>query len=293
MKKIYKLLGLLLLTSSSLLAQQESMITFYKDHLNLVNPAFNSVDGNTYISSSIRNQWSGIKDAPETQALSFMTPLGKNLSLGISYVHDRVFIEQQSFVAVDFSYRVRLNTELELFMGIKAGGNNYSVNSNTLETYNIAMDPALASISSFNPNIGAGFYLKHDKYFISLSSPRLLNTERGKNEDGYATVTTDRMHIYVSSGYTFQINEELAITPSFMTRYVNGSPFSTDINAMASFYNVFDVGATYRTDQSAVGLAKFTLNKRLIMGLAYEYSLRSELFNSAKGTTELFLQFKL
>jgi hypothetical protein len=78
-----------------------------------------------------------------------------------------------------------------------------------------------------------------------------------------------------------------------MTCYVNGVAFSTYFNAMAFFYNVFDVGAIYLTDQSAVGLVKFTLNKRLVMGLAYEYSLKSQLFNTAKGTTELFLQFKL
>jgi len=46
MKKTILLLGLLLATSSSLLAQQESMITFYKDHLNLVNPAFVGVNDN-------------------------------------------------------------------------------------------------------------------------------------------------------------------------------------------------------------------------------------------------------
>lgn len=293
MKNILFILGLLLFTSNSLFAQQESLISFYKDHLNLVNPAFNSVDGNTYITSSIRKQWVGIQDAPETQAVSFMTPLGKNVTMGFSFVHDKVFVEKQGFVAIDFSYQVKLNEKLDLFMGIKAGGNNYAVNTEGLQTYNLITDPSLEPISRFNPNIGVGFYLKHQKYFVSLSSPKLLNTERAKNEDGYATVATDRVHMYLSGGYTFKLNEELDVTPSVMTRYVNGAPFSTDFTTMASFNKVFEMGATYRTDKLLAGLMQVTLSKRLIVGMAYEYSLRSDLVNRAKGTTELLLRFEL
>ena len=62
MKKSIILLGLLLLTSSNLLAQQESLITFYKNHLNLVNPAFVGVENETSIQSTIRQQWTGISN---------------------------------------------------------------------------------------------------------------------------------------------------------------------------------------------------------------------------------------
>ena len=206
MKKTIILLGLLLISSSSLLAQQESMITFYKDHLNLVNPAFVGTENGTIFQSTIRQQWTGIKDAPSTQAVSFMTPVGKKLALGLSFVHDKVFIEKQSFVTLDLSYNVTLTDELDLFMGIKAGGNNYEVNTNGLETYNIVSDPSLVPISRFNPNVGVGFYLKHDKFYVSLSTPKMLNTERAKNQDGYATVTTDRVHYYFSGGYNFDVS---------------------------------------------------------------------------------------
>ena len=78
-----------------------------------------------------------------------------------------------------------------------------------------------------------------------------------------------------------------------MTRYVNGAPFSTDFTAMASFNKVFEMGATYRTDKLLAGLMQLTFSKRFILGMAYEYSLRSDLINRAKGTTELLLQFEL
>lgn len=283
----------MLLISTSLVAQQESLITFYRNHLNLVNPAYVGVEQGATLKTSLREQWTGVQDAPSTQAISFMTPLGnKKLAMGLSFVHDKVFIEKQSFVAIDFSYDVTLTDKLNLFMGIKVGGNNYEVNTQGLETYNVTFDPSLEPISRFNPNIGVGFYLKHDKYYVSLSTPKILNTDRAKNDDGYATASTDRAHFYLSSGYDFDINPTVKLIPSVMIRYVNGAPFSTDFTATTIVDEVFHLGATYRTDRSVAGMTQFRLSKKLMLGYAYEYSLRSQLLGRANGTSELYLQFK-
>lgn len=290
MRKI-KILLLILVAQSSLYGQQESLLTFYREHLNLVNPAFVGVEGNTNIKSTIREQWTGIENAPSTQAVSFMTPLGKKVSLGVSYVNDQVFIEKQSFVAVDFSYQVVLNEKLDLFMGLKLGGNNYEVNTAGLETYNIEVDPSLIPISRFNPNIGVGFYLKHEKYYVSLSTPRFLNTERARNEDGYATVATDRAHFYLSGGYNFTLNENFELLPSVMVRYVNGAPFNTDFTLTSVYNKSFHLGATYRTNQSIAGFAKVKIHNKMIIGYAYEYIMSNELIGRANGSNELFLQF--
>jgi hypothetical protein len=72
MKKIHNILaGALLLIGSSAFAQQEGSFAFYKYHMNVINPAYSGVDGQTVITSSMRNQWSGVADAPKTQAVSF------------------------------------------------------------------------------------------------------------------------------------------------------------------------------------------------------------------------------
>ena len=293
MKKLQNImLVLLLVISSSALAQQESVITFYKDHLNLVNPAAVSIDGKTYVSSSIRKQWTGVKDAPETQAVSFMTPLFNNLSIGFSVIRDQVFIEKQTFVGVDFSYKVKMNEDLDLFMGIKAGGNNYEVNTTGLQTYNVQSDPSLQSISGFNPNVGVGFYLKHDLYYLSLSTPKMLNTQRVKNDNGYAVTATDKAHYYFSAGRDFTVNKKVMLTPSMMLRYVNGAPFSVEFTATTVIDKTFHLGATYRTDNSLAGLVKFNVASNWFLGYAYEYSLRSELLGRANGSNEFYLQYK-
>ncbi|MFV5692557.1 type IX secretion system membrane protein PorP/SprF [Flavobacterium sp. LT1R49] len=285
--------GALLLLSSALFAQQESTFTMYRYHMNMINPAYAGVDNETVVTGSFRRQWTGIKDAPESQAVSFGTNVGGNLGLGISMVNDKTFIEKQTMLGIDFSYKLKMDETMDLYLGFKAGGNFYDVNTSGLQTYLPQSDPALGSINHFNPNVGVGALLKNEKLFVSISIPRMLNTKRAKNDDGYASVATDRPHIYLSGGYDFNLNSDasLVLKPSFMLRYVNGSPVSIDINSMIQIQNNFEIGAMYRSDEAFAGLVDFIISKRMMVGYAYEVSTRTELA-SAKNTNEFFIRFK-
>jgi type IX secretion system PorP/SprF family membrane protein len=285
--------GALLLFSGALFAQQQNTFTFYKYHMNVVNPAYAGVNSETLLTATIRRQWTGIKDAPETQAVSFGTNVGNNLGLGISIVNDKTFIEKQTSLGIDFSYKLKMSESADLYLGIKAGGNFYDVNTSGLQTYLGQSDQALSNINHFNPNVGVGALLQHEKYFVSLSIPRILNTERVKKQDGYAAVATDRPHIYLSGGYDFDLNPDatLVFKPSVMVRYVNGAPVSLDINSMLQIQNNFEIGAMYRTDKAFAGLVDFTISKRLMLGYAYEVSTRSQMA-SARNSNEFFIRFK-
>ncbi|MCV9927342.1 type IX secretion system membrane protein PorP/SprF [Flavobacterium sp. LS1R49] len=287
------LAGALLLFSSMLFAQQESIFTTYRYHMNVVNPAYAGVDGETVITSTFRRQWTGVKDAPETQAVSFATSVGGNLGLGVSMVYDKTFIEKQTQLGIDLSYKLQIGALTDLYLGLKAGGNFYNVNTSGLETYLPQSDPALSSISEFNPNVGIGALLKNEKYFVSLSVPRMLNTERAKNNDGYASVATDRPHIYLSSGYNFDFGTitPLVLKPSFMLRYVNGAPISLDVNTMLQIQEFFEIGASYRTDDVFAGLINLTISNRMMLGYAYEVNT-GKVLASAKNSNEFFIRFK-
>jgi len=292
MKKLNNILaGALLLISSAAFAQQEASFTMYRYHMNVVNPAYAGMDKETVLTSTYREQWVGAPQAPVTQAVSFGTNVGKNLGMGVSMVNDKNFVEKQTFIGVDFSYKVKMSPSADLYLGLKAGGNFYSVNTDGLNTYNIQSDPALANLSTFNPNIGLGAVLKSQKYFVSLSVPRILSTTRAKNDAGYATAATDRPHVYFSGGYNFDLSNSLILKPSVMVRYVDAAPVSTDFNAMLNINKVFEIGGTYRTDQAYAAMFDFTINNRLMFGYAYETSTRSTLA-STRITNEFLLRFK-
>lgn len=295
MKKIQNMLAIiLLLVSSAVLAQQETVYTFYRQHMNLVNPAYAGVDSITVVSSTLRKQWTGIANAPETQAISFGTSLGKKVGFGMTVINDQTFIEKQTFVSLDFSYKLKMSETADVYFGIKAGGSSYNVNTSGLETYNVQADPALASISTFNPNIGVGAVYKEGPMYISLSIPRLLNTKRATNDAGYASVATDSPHIYLSGGYDIPLQGEfssLILKPSAMMRYVSGAPVSVDFTTMLQIEKVFELGAMYRTDKAYAAMATVLISNRLLFGFAYEMSTQPTLA-AARNTNEILLQFK-
>ncbi|UPZ17859.1 type IX secretion system membrane protein PorP/SprF [Flavobacterium humidisoli] len=295
MKKInYILTGTLLLFSGVSFSQQDASFTQYRYHMNSINPAYAAIGEETAIASSLRDQWTGVPDAPLAQCVSFETPIALNTGIGLSILSDKTFMEKQTFVGIDFSYKMKLNPALDLYFGLKAGGNFYSVNTSGLDTYNIQSDPALVSYSNFNPNIGLGFVLKNEKYYVSLSVPRMLSAERVRNESGYAVMASDRAHWYLSGGYDFELKSSialLALKPSIMVRYVSNAPVSADFNAMLGINEVFEIGAMYRTDQAFGILTDFTVNKRLLLGYSYEWITRPSL-GSARGTYELLLRYK-
>lgn len=295
MRKVKIIMGAsLLLMGSVAFSQQETSFTAYRHHMNIVNPAYVGIDKETVLASTLRDQWTGVAEAPLTQAVSFGAPVGKNTGLGVSVVDDKTFVEKQTFVGIDFSYKLMINPTLDLYFGLKGGGDFYSVNTSGLETYNIQSDPALSSYSSFTPNIGLGLVLKNENYYVSFSVPRILSNNRAKTEAGYAVFSKDRSHFYLSGAYDFDISSSvtfLMFKPSVMMRYVKEAPVSVDFTAMFEIEKIFSIGAMYRTDQAFGVIMDFTLNKCLLIGYSYEWSTRS-ILGRDNNTYELLLKYK-
>jgi type IX secretion system PorP/SprF family membrane protein len=284
---------LIIIFTTPVIAQQEASFTQYRNHMNIINPAYVSIDARTSITSTIRDQWTGVKNAPLTQAVSFGISPGKNLGIGISILNNENFVEKENLVTIDFSYKLNINDNAKLYFGIKAGGNFYKLNSSGLKTYNVTPDPALGNLDTFTPNVGLGLLLKGNKYFISFSSPKILNTERAKNENGYASVATDKPHIYFSAGYDidiYSVNTDLVLKPSLMVRYVKNVPVSLDLTTMLQIEKNFEIGAMYRSDKAVGVIADIKINKKLLLGYSYEYSTSAYL-GSDQNTYELLLNY--
>lgn len=286
------IIGVFLLFNTILFAQQESILAWYPYQMSLVNPAYVGVDAETFITSSYRKQWIEIEGAPEKQAVSFGAPLKENLSIGLSIVNDKVFIEQQLFVGIDFSYKLKVAQGTDVYMGIKAGGSFYTVNTSRLQSYNTGSDPALVSISQFNPNMGVGALLKNKNYFVSFSITKLLNTAGAVDANGYATAITDNAHFYLSGGHDFSLNPDIVLKPFFMFRYLYGTPLSCDLNMMFQFFNKFEIGALYRNVGTFGGMVDFNITENIMFGGAYELSNRYRL-GGASSSYEFLLRIKL
>ena len=103
-----KILIIFFLFPVSLISQQDSYLSLFRYNMLLVNPAFSGAEGKHVMSLTSRNQWSEAEDSPKTTALSYSVASGKNVGLGISILSDKIFIENQTTITADFSYRLTL-----------------------------------------------------------------------------------------------------------------------------------------------------------------------------------------
>lgn len=279
-------------------AQQEPNYSFYRYNMNVINPAYAGANG-TELTFNFRSQWQGVQDAPETQSFAFSTGIGSNIGLGLSVINDQTFVEKQTGVNVDFSYKLQIASGTDLYLGLKAGINSFDINTRGLEVLEAnqvvvgvnSADPALADITDWKPNVGIGAYLKNDKYFVALSAPRILNSKRVDNDNGIVSSATDRMHMYLTGGYNFDLSSNIEFKPSAMLRYVKGAPLSTDITAAFNFFNRFEIAANYRFDNAIGGMALINASDWLDFGYAYENSTKNEISGISRGTHEVFVRF--
>ena len=288
MKRLLFFIGLALVPLITF-SQQESYYTLYRYNMNVINPAYAGALGKNVFAFTSRRQWSSMQDAPSTLAFSYSSERENNVGLGLSVVSDKVFIEQQTFAYVDFSYKLDMEST-QLYLGLKAGGNFYSADPRALSAYSASSDPAQQQLSRFNPNVGAGALLKGELFWASFSIPRLFNVKR--ESDNLAVTAKDRMHSYLGGGVDLPIGSGLLVKPSVMLRKVKGLPVTTDFTGMLSWQNQFDVGISYRSSSSFALLSVISLGG-FDIGYAYETPTASSLSQLNLKTHEIVLRINL
>ncbi|WOC40798.1 PorP/SprF family type IX secretion system membrane protein [Polaribacter sp. HL-MS24] len=280
MKKITILISLLTLVSVNLWSQQEGLISQYRQQMTLFNPAAVSIDGVSRLSVIHRRQWINIPSSPVSSSFSYGVYVGRNVGLGLSVVTDKVFIEQRTFVGIDYSYKIQLDALTNLYLGIKAGVDFYSLDTSGLNTYTPSyIDPSLNSMSHFATNIGIGAYITKGAFYVSLGIPRMLKTVRAKVTNNRVTSVRGLLHIYSAIGYDFVLHkvQDIHLKPSIFTRNVIGAPTSIDLNTMVRFMDRFEVGATVRSGGNYAGIAQVDITETMQFGWTYEVNSRSEM----------------
>ena len=270
-------------------SQQEPLYTQYYNNFSLINPAYSGSNGHLTATLNARSQWAGEAGSPETQTFSLHGAMGKNVGLGLSIVHDKVFIWNNTEVFADFSYSLELSETSTISFGLKAGGSFLNVN---LQELGITDDSALnEDIHKFNPNLGAGVLYYTNKLYASLSTVNILETKYYDEHSSTATAS-DNMVIYLSAGYVIDLGADLKFRPSFLIRTVSGSPLSKDVSASFLWNNKLELAISHRFDESISGLFQVRINENVKLGYSYD-SLTNNLGNYNNGSHEISLVFDM
>ena len=279
------------------IAQQDSQFTNYMYNTINFNPAYAGSRGVMSVFGLSRNQWTGLDGAPVTNTFSLNTPINySNLGLGISIVNDQIGPSNENNISVDVSYTIPTSKTFELSFGIKATANLLNVDFNKLNIYNSNDNLAQENIDNkFSPNVGAGIYFHSDKTYFGFSVPNFLETKHfDKNGSNLASsvVAAQKMHYYFIAGHVFDINSNIKLKPTLLSKIVKGSPLQIDASANVLFNDQFTLGLAYRWDAAVSALAGFQISDSWFIGYSYDMEV-TKLSNYNSGSHEIFLRFEL
>lgn len=293
MKKILSILLVLicvLLCSKEANAQQDPQYTQYMYNMNVVNPAYAGSKESISFTALYRTQWAALDGAPTTFTFSGNGPLNDKIGLGLSAVRDELGPVKETNLYADFSYTLQVGATTKLALGLKAGATFHDVGLSGLELQD-DIDPAFGQdITNVYPNIGAGAFLYADKFYIGFSVPNLLNSVHlDANE---TDIGSEVNHFFGTAGYVFQVAESVKLKPSVLVKSAFGAPVSFDANINALFFEKFELGVSYRLDDSFSGLVGFQVLPELRIGYAYD-AVTSDINVIAPSSHEIILTFDL
>ncbi|WP_329806000.1 PorP/SprF family type IX secretion system membrane protein [Flavobacterium facile] len=291
MKKIY--LGLLLTIGllSEVSAQQDPHYTQYMYNMSVMNPAYAGSKESLSLGLLHRRQWIELEDAPTTSTFFGHSPVGKNVGLGLSVISDKIGPVQEDNVYGDFSYTLKLGGEHKLALGLKAGLTLHNVD------YLTKISPSLpqqndgafgANVSNNYFNFGTGAFYYTNKYYLGLSVPNMLKaTHLDFNGKTYGNESS---HYFLTGGYVFDINQNVKFKPFFMVKSSFEAPASLDVSTNFMFYDKFEIGGTYRLDDSFGAMVNYAITPTLKIGYAYDHIV-SDLKVTTPSSHEVILLF--
>ncbi len=294
MKKTYFLIALALLTFVDVKAQQDPQYTQYMYNMSIMNPAYAGSKENMTGGVLYRKQWVEIEGAPTTGTFFINSPVGKNVGLGLSAINDKIGPVEETNIYADFSYTLNLGGDRRLAFGLKGGGTFHKVGlfsqigDGHVPDLN---DPAFQQNSSKSfLNVGSGFFYYTNKYYVAVSVPNMLKSSY--LDYSGRRFGTETLHYFITGGYVFDINPDLKFKPSTMIKSSLNAPVSVDLSANFLFNDKFEVGGTYRLQDSFGAMVNYAVSPSLRVGYAYD-QIVSDLKITTPSSHEIMILFNL
>jgi type IX secretion system PorP/SprF family membrane protein len=240
----FSLLGFLFFVMAEGFAQQDPLYSQYINNPFVLNPAYAGLTNNLNLSLSYRNQWAGYEGSPKTlNANGHLSLVNNKMGLGLMIVSDRIGNHKTNEVMAAYSYRISLTPDKLLSFGLQAGITNFQLDNSKATPYD-ATDPLYqGKVNEIKPTIGFGVILKSDRFFASVSVPRMLKSA-ADIDAGQTSLYTQ--HYYAMGSYLFFLTERIRFKPAALLKMVSGAPLSIDVNASLIVYENYQVGLLTR-----------------------------------------------
>ena len=271
--------------------QQDPHYTQYMYNMNVINPAYAGSKDALSLGLLYRKQWVEIEDAPTTGTFFVHSPVGKNVGLGLSVISDKIGPVEENNIFGDFSYTLNLGGEHRLALGLKAGLTLHNIDFNRIyPTLPDVNDGVFAGVnpSSSSFNVGTGLFYYTEKYYVALSVPNML---KSKYLDYSGTAYGSEVaHYFLTGGYVFDLTDNIKFKPFAMVKSAFNAPTSVDVSTNFMFNEKFEIGATYRLEDSFGAMVNYAITPSLRIGYAYDHIV-SDLKVTTPASHEVILLF--
>ena len=286
------LLLIITMVSKEVSAQSMPMYSQYMYNMVNINPAAAGNRSVPSLSAIWREQWVGLPGSPSTKSFSYdVVTDNKKVGIGIQLFEDKyVNYIKRTGAALNYNMKVQVSENGVLSLGLKAGFYNDSKNlyGSYLGATGNTNDVVVASnLNKIVPIAGAGIYYNDDKFYAGFSAPDVItfSSNQGYNADN-TLYQVKQVHYFITSGYSFDVNEELQIKPSVLLKAVSGAPLALDLNTNIWMRNIVGLGVSYRTGESVLGMAELQLSSQLRFGYAYDMPFKRP------NSHEFFLRYE-
>lgn len=293
-KKVIVLLSAIIFCSG-LKAQYDAQFSQYWASKSYYNPG--SVGETSGVNAMIinRQQWVGIKGAPQSLYASVDMPFakwGKNHGIGIGVFKDEIGLFSDVLLSLGYAYKVNVGNGV-LALGTQLGvvsaafdGTEVDLLEGTDE-YHTKDDPAIpsTSVSGAAFDMGLGVQYTTEKYYAGLSVSHLLQPtiefEKGSMYVGRL--------MYLTGGMNFPLESySTVLYPSFLLK-TDLNVVQADLTLRAEYSNKFWGGLSYRLNDALVMMAGVRL-KNISIGYAYDITT-SKIRSVSAGSHEVFASY--
>jgi type IX secretion system PorP/SprF family membrane protein len=268
-------------------AQDTFKYALFSQQMHFVNPAYAGVQTQAVLST--RNQWVSVENAPKTTSFAIGAPLKNNLGGGLSILNNSLFIENKTIASGDVSYKLTLNQDSQLYLGMRGGGYFYKVDPLSLITSSGVSDPSQQTQAYFAPIIGAGAYWTYKNYWASYSIPQLIKI--GTLDPAINSVIN--VQHYAAAGIELPLSDNFQWKGAVIYRKSQGFKGSQQFATAVAFLNSFELGASYYSSGNAALTGQLQIADFFTLGYAYERGVTNSIGGLDRRTHEVFLSVQL
>ena len=280
----------------------------------LINPAVAGSDGYTSINLTAREQWAGLKGAPQAFSLSLQTrflkkgyslkrsndnqnvygyrpPTDGKVGLGASIFSFESGLVQRNGFQVSYAYHFWLQRTTQISLGLSFTGYYFRINANELSME----DPNEPLLNDnlrrgiFVPDATFGVYLLNRRYNLGFSADQLFEGVAKIGNNAYSKYKVSRQY-YLFGSYSFERGTDIELRPSVLIQMTDRLKPLADIGFNFEYNQSVWAGLSYRTTGAIIANigVKYT---NIYIGYAIDFTLQ-EIQRITYGTHEINLAWK-